>query len=144
MIGKTLFVSLAIAAQTLTGQLELIRLDAREIRAALTRNMIDYSPPGWADAGAHGEFLPGGQWRGVRLMRGPSGFSGQWEVRKDRLCVRPEQGLWEKYKVPQWYCRTLWRDAAIGELRMDHVSGGFGPRSNLKLQTLSVRPLPQR
>jgi hypothetical protein len=143
MVVKALFVlGLAMAGFAQSDRASLERLDASEIRAALTGNLVHYSPPGWADAGAHEEFHPDGKWGGMRYGRGPMPFSGQWDVRDDQLCVHARQGLWEKLERPEWFCRTLWRDTRSGALRMDHIAAGFGGTFGEGLQTLTVQPLP--
>jgi hypothetical protein len=100
----------------------LVRLDGRQIRAALTGRTVSYSPPGWADAGASETFYPDGRWAGLRLSRGPLEFAGRWWARAHALCVVATSGLILKGGTGAPYCRAVWRNPRTGDLMMDHVS----------------------
>ncbi|MBA4089536.1 MAG: hypothetical protein C0494_02940 [Sphingobium sp.] len=99
----------------------MARLNASDIRSALVGHMVRYERPGWTDTGVQEEFRDDGRWRGTRYNRGPSSFSGLWEIADDRLCVVAMQGLTGDRWAHGWVCREVWRGQQSGRLFMDHV-----------------------
>lgn len=117
----------------------LTRLGSDEIRLALLGNLVSYTPPGAADAGAHEEFHEDGRWSGLRYSRGPIRFSGRWHVEDGQLCVAAESGLVAGRLRDGPLCRAVWRDSRGGGLLMEHaMHQGRG------LLRLSTHALPRR
>jgi hypothetical protein len=112
-----------------------ILLGSAEIKQSLTGKLISYSPPGWADAGAHEEFHKDGSWGGLRYSRGPDKFSGRWSVEANQLCVVADKGSSVEKQHPGKYCRQVWKNTSTGQLLIAHISG-FD-----ELQALSVQDL---
>lgn len=119
-----------------TDTTHLTRLSSVEIRSALAGNLARYSPPGWADAGAHEEYHDG-RWSGVRYSRGPIPFSGRWHVDDSRLCVTAERGYVAGRLREGALCRAVWRDGRTGDLLMDHAMNQERGLLRLSIQPLS-------
>jgi hypothetical protein len=112
-------------------------LSSAEIRHNLIGKLIDYSPPGSADAGMVEAFHEDGKWWGTYLSRGPINFSGRWNIEANQLCVVADRGSWaEKWHAGK-YCRQVWENKRIGQLLLDHLTGHDG------LQIVRVRELPR-
>ena len=125
-----------------SGRSDAIPLDGAAIRQAMIGKAVRYSPPGSADAGVREEFHADGTWRGVRLGRGPIPFSGRWTIAKGSLCVTADRGSPAERWLTGRYCRTVWRSATTGQLRMDHLVHRPASVPATGRQILSVEVLP--
>jgi len=108
-------------------------LSSVEIRHSLIGKLIDYSPPGWADADVSEQFHEDGKWQGAALSRGPIPFSGRWSIEADKLCVVSNRGSFAEKWHHGKYCRQVWKNKRTGQLLMAHLTGFK------ELQILSVR-----
>lgn len=112
-----------------------------EIQKALIGKSVRYSPPGSADAGMSEEYHSDGTWRGTLYGAGVGSFAGRWTIKNGEICVTADpRTIAERWHSGE-YCRQVWRDRVLSQLRMDYLADQPSSSHNWGIQILEVRDL---
>ena len=83
-------------------------------------------------------FVADGTWRSSRQQRALLMLEGYWTIKGDSLCVQITKASWGS--VDDIHCRTVWRNAANGNIAMADIGAGDAGAAIVELSTRPIEP----